>query len=145
MPSIRNIAVGLPVKDGCVLVLEGFDRVRELTFYRAIGGGIEFGETAAMALQREFREELDCDVDSVRLLGVVENIFEFEGTPGHEIAHVFEVTAASLSALPLDGELVVLDEGSPVRWVPIDALGPNSPPLFPEGAADYLLGSAALQ
>ena len=36
MPSIRNIAVGLPVRDGHVLVSESHDAVRDLVFFRAV-------------------------------------------------------------------------------------------------------------
>ena len=117
VPTIRNIAVGLPRKGEHVLALEGYDKVRGLNFYRAIGGGIEFGETAEAALRREFREELDCELDRVELLGVIENIFEYEGLPGHEIAHVFSVHSFRLSIVPLDAELHILDEGSLVRWI----------------------------
>jgi len=38
VPSIRNIAVGLPVRDGHVLVLHGRDPAKRETFTRAIGG-----------------------------------------------------------------------------------------------------------
>ena len=138
VPTIRNIAVGLPRKGEHVLAIEGSDMVRGLDFYRAVGGGIEFGETAEAALRREFHEELDCELDEVELLGVIENIFEYEGLPGHEIAHVFAVRSSGLSAVPLDAELHILDEGSPVRWIAISELRDGSRPLFPYGAADYL-------
>ena len=42
MPLIRNLAVGLPVHDGYVLVSGATDSVKGEAFYRAIGGGIEF-------------------------------------------------------------------------------------------------------
>jgi len=135
VPSIRNIAVGLPVRDGHVLVLDGADAVKGEAFHRALGGGIEFGETAEAALRREFVEELDVVLGSVRLLGVVENIFEYEGDAGHEIAHVFAVESADIDALSLDARLRVLDEGSPVRWVPVARM---DRPLYPEGVTELL-------
>lgn len=132
--SIRNIAVGLPVKDGHILVSESFDSVRALKFYRAIGGGIEFGERADQALRREFSEELDVTIDRCVLLGVIENIFQFEGRPGHEYAPVFAVESAELDQVPLDAELTVLDEGSPVRWIDTG----TDRPVFPAGVLDLL-------
>lgn len=134
MRTIRNLAVGVPARAGYVLVSESVDRVRDLRFHRAIGGGIEFGELAEEALRREFHEELAVELDHVELLGVLENRFTHEGVPGHEVIHVFAVRSATLDALPLDAELVVLDEGSPVRWVPVD----TPVPVFPEGILDLL-------
>ncbi len=134
MGTIRNIAVGLPVRDGHVLLSVGFDRVRQLGFHRAVGGGIEFGELAVEAVHREFREELDVAIEDAELLAVLENRFEFEGNPGHEVVHVFAVRSAALDAVPLDADLVVLDEGSPVRWVPLD----TDVPVFPSGVLDFL-------
>ena len=138
MAAIRNISVGLPVKDGHVLVMEGRDESAGLAFCRAIGGGIEFGERAAEALRREFLEELDVRVDAAELLGVRENLFTYEGRRGHEIAHIFAVESAEISALPLDAELRVLDEGSPVRWVPIAEILAGTRPLYPAGAPELL-------
>ncbi len=98
-----------------------------------IGGGIEFGETAEAALRREFAEELGVTLGSVELLEVVENIFEFEGgRPGHEIVHVFGVDSADIDAFPLDVQLRVLDEGSPVHWV---LSGGSDRPIYPAEAA----------
>lgn len=136
MPHIRNIAVGLPSKGHCMLVSEGLDTVRGLKFFRAIGGGIEFGESAETALRREFQEELGCQLQRVELLGVLENIFEYEGRSGHEVVHVFAVQSAALSSVPLDAELRVLDEGSLVRWVPVENLRGGQRPLFPAGSLE---------
>jgi len=138
MPAIRNIAVGLPVKDGHVLALEGHDHSRDLDFLRAIGGGIEFGETAAEALRREFMEELGVTLEDAQPLGVFENIFTYEGEPAHEIAHVFAVSCAELDAVPLDAVLHILDEGSPVRWVPLADVESGIRVLFPAGAPEGL-------
>lgn len=135
MPSIRNIAVGLPVRDRHVLVLDGMDRVKDAAFHRAIGGGIEFGETAEEAVRREFVEELGVALGRVELLDVVENIFTHEGRPGHEIAHVFAVESAEIDRIPLDARLHVLDQGSPIRWVPI---GAAPYPIYPDGIAELL-------
>ncbi|WP_136056060.1 NUDIX domain-containing protein [Microbacterium sp. K24] len=142
MSSIRNIAVGLPVKEGHLLALEGTDRSRGLEFLRAIGGGIEFGERAEEALHREFMEELGVRLEAVALLGVSENIFTYEGVPGHEICHIFTVESAEIDAVPLDAELHVLDEGSPVRWVPISDIRSGDRTLFPTGATELLVTSS---
>jgi hypothetical protein len=40
--------------------------------------------------------------------------------------------------VPLDAELHVLDEGSPVRWVPIERIRSGAIPLFPAGAPEAL-------
>lgn len=135
MPAIRNLAVGLPVRDGHVLVLHGADSAKREAFYRAIGGGIEFGETADVALRREFEEELAVSLGTVQLLGVLENIFEYENRPGHEIVHVFAVESADLDAIPLGAQLQVLDEGSPVEWNRISTI---DRPLYPTGALQML-------
>jgi len=139
MQLIRNLAVGLPVRDGYVLVLGATDSVKGEAFYRALGGGIEFGETAKVALRREFEEELGVALETVQLLGVLENIFEYEGRAGHEIVHVFAVTSKELDVIPIDAELHVLDEGSPVGWKRISNI---DRPLYPAGALQMVLNQA---
>lgn len=142
MQSIRNLAVGLPVRDGYVLVSGATDTVKREAFYRAIGGGIEFGETAEVALKREFEEELGVALESVQLLGVLENIFEYEGLAGHEIVHVFAVRSKEIDAIPIDAKLHVLDEGSPVGWELISNI---DRPLYPTGALQMVLNHAPAQ
>ena len=135
MPTIRNLAVGLPVRDGHVLVSDATDPTTGEASHRAVGGGIEFGERADVALRREFAEELGVVLATVQLLGVVENIFGYGGQPGHEIVHVFAVESEGFDAIALDATLRVLDEGSQVRWRRLSTL---DRPLYPAGTADLL-------
>ena len=142
MNRIRNIAVGLPVRDGHVLALLGSDHVRGIEFHRAIGGGIEFGETAEAAVHREFAEELDVSLESVRPLAVTENIFDSASGRGHEIVHVFAVDSAQLAALPADERIAVRDSHTTVGWYDLAALrggaGAGGIGVYPTGVLDLL-------
>ena len=60
--EIRPIVLGLAIKDNKLLVSEGFDNVKNQTFYRCLGGGIEFLEKSVDALKREFQEEINIDI-----------------------------------------------------------------------------------
>ena len=83
--QIRPLAVAVVRHKNKILAMEGYDSVKQETFYRLIGGGIEFGEKAEDTVVREFREELGLDIKITRFLGTSENIFTYEGKPGHEI------------------------------------------------------------
>ncbi|MEH7886085.1 NUDIX hydrolase [Bacillus sp. JJ1609] len=87
--QIRAIAICVFRKDDSILVCEGFDEVKQDYYYRPIGGGIEYGETSANALKREVLEEIGASITNVNFLGVVENIFTYNGDLGHEIVFVY--------------------------------------------------------
>lgn len=87
---IRPISICLMRRGEEILVSEAYDSVKELGFARPLGGGIDFGETSEAAAIREIREELGFDITDVKLLGIVENIFVYEGEPGHEIVFVYD-------------------------------------------------------
>jgi 8-oxo-dGTP pyrophosphatase MutT (NUDIX family) len=83
-------------------------------------------------------EELGFDVRPTSLLGVLENLFEFEGSTCHQIAHVYAVESRDIDALELDADLMVRDEGSPVRWYRRSELHAANPPLYPDGILQLL-------
>lgn len=89
--KIRPLALALIRNSaGKLLFHEGTDSVKNEKFYRPLGGGIEFGETGTAAIVREFKEEINRDIDVLKLAGVFENIFTYEGKPGHEIVLLYE-------------------------------------------------------
>ena len=73
--EIRPIALGLAIKDNKLLVSEGYDKVKKQTFYRCLGGGIEFLEKSEDTLKREFLEEINVNITVNDFLGISENIF----------------------------------------------------------------------
>ena len=91
---IRPLVVAVIRRKNNVLAVKGYDKSKNQCFYRLLGGGIEFGETAEDALRREFREELGVEITNLRRLEVVENIFIYENQAGHEIVFVYEAEFA---------------------------------------------------
>lgn len=134
---IRAIAVGILVRDGHVLLEEYAGDEAHGPFLRAPGGGIEFGETAAEAVCREWREELDAVVTDAVPLRTSENIFDAHGTRGHEIVHVFVVDAPTFS-LPVGERLAVSDSVTTVAWYPVATLESNRLPVYPPGIVDLV-------
>lgn len=88
---LRPIALAIIRRNDEILVSEGYDRVKAQTFFRPLGGGIEFGERGVEALRREMLEELGIEVDEPRYVGTLENIFVYEGRPGHELCLIYAV------------------------------------------------------
>lgn len=132
-PRVRGIVVGVLVADGHILAEEYRGRDDDDRFLRLPGGGIEFGETARDALDREFAEELGASIDEASLIGVTENIFDGHGKRGHEIVHAFRIRSATLEALPRTERLAVLDSDTTVGWYPVDAVRRGALPLYPPG------------
>lgn len=132
-PKVRNVVVGLVVKDGWVLAEEYPATADHDVFLRAPGGGLEFGERAADGIVRELDEELEADVSDARPLAVTENLFTLGRKRGHEIVHVFAVRSAKLEGLPRGERLAVLDSDTTVGWYRLSDLRAGGPPFYPDG------------
>ena len=90
--EIRPIVLGIARKENKILVGKGFDSKKDSTFYRCLGGGIEFLETSETALKREFKEELNIEIEVENFVGISENIFTFEGKNGHELILFYNIS-----------------------------------------------------
>lgn len=137
--EIRVLALGL-VRDGDrVFISEGYDPVKQQTFYRAMGGGIDFGETSHNALQREFQEEIQAELANIRYLGCLENLFVFNGRQGHEILFVYQCDFVDPKFYQL--EQLVFAEGKREKtalWVEISRFKSGELKLVPEQFFAYL-------
>ena len=144
--DVRAHVLGLPTRtregDREVLV-ERYTSGTE-PFYRPIGGGVEFGEWSEDAVVREFREETGYAVTPERFLGVSENVYEFAGTPGHEVSLVWAVAFEREG--PYDRERIRVEEGSGgerwATWHTPEALRTGPEPCYPVGVFD-LFGDQA--
>lgn len=133
------MAVCIVKHEGKLLAGIGQDSVMNKTFYRLLGGGIEFGEKAEEALKREFREELGTDLENVKFVTTLENIFTYEGERGHEIVMVFEGGLADKSLYDKQN-IQILDEkeGHVASWQRIEDYKSEKLILYPEGILSYL-------
>lgn len=139
---IRPLALCVFQRDDKIFVSRGFDSHKGETFYRPIGGRIEFGERGAETVAREVREEINAEVANITYLGALENIFTYEGKPRHEIIMIFDgcFTDPAMNqddvAVTGTDKGVVLYQGS---WKRLDFFrGDGAPPLYPAGLLDLL-------
>lgn len=134
--GIRPIVLGIAVRNGKVLASRGYDKVKGISFYRAIGGGIEFLEKSNEALKREFKEEIGADITVGDFLGVDENIFTFDGKKGHELIFLYYVTLDEK-----DYKEIYYEEGDqnfPIEWVDIDDIKSGKTIIYPTPVVKYL-------
>jgi 8-oxo-dGTP pyrophosphatase MutT (NUDIX family) len=137
--EIRVITLGL-IRDGeRIFVSEGYDPVKQTTFYRAMGGGVEFGETSLEGLKREFQEEIQAELTNIRYLGCLENIFTFNGKPGHEIIQLYECGFAHPKFSQLDSlEFAEGKRKKKAIWIEISRCKSGELRLVPEEFLKYL-------
>lgn len=121
--------------------MEGHDSVKGESFFRPLGGGIEFGETGAEAVAREFLEEISTDLHDVRYLATIENIFVFQGEPKHELVLLYDGRLSDdrlyeselIEGYEADGELIR------AYWKTLDEFAAGATPLYPAGLLELLL------
>jgi 8-oxo-dGTP pyrophosphatase MutT (NUDIX family) len=143
---VRPIALAViqRKRDGALLVFEGYDPHSEKTFYRPLGGTIEFGEAGIQTVQRELYEETGLRLQDVHYVATVENIFTYNGQTGHEIVLLYRAHLSDAVAQVYEQEEIPVVEDSgqryTARWMPLNRFGPGGPPLYPTGLLELLRG-----
>ena len=134
--EIRPIALGLAIKNGKVLVSEGYDKFKKQTFYRCLGGGIEFLEKSDEALKREFMEELNINISVKNFLGFTENIFNFEGKDAHELVFMYSI---DIKNCDYKDEYQIIDEPNNIaKWIDINKFKSEDLIIYPKEIIKYL-------
>lgn len=135
--EIRPIVLGLAIKNNKLLVSEGYDHSKKQTFYRCLGGGIEFLEKSTVALKREFLEEININIIIKNFLGITENIFTYEGKNAHELVMYYNIDI--LDEDYKEKYIVNDDNGqSKAIWIGIDEFKNGNKILYPKEVFKYL-------
>jgi ADP-ribose pyrophosphatase YjhB (NUDIX family) len=126
---------GVAIQNGRILL----DRNSRNNYWVLPGGHPEMMEPMAVALRREVHEEIDADVEVVRLLWIMENFFH-KGKDIHELSFYFlmEIDPDS-HLLKSDGPFYGQehDHRLTFQWFPLDEMVLGSLPLYP----GYLAGA----
>jgi 8-oxo-dGTP diphosphatase len=130
---IRPRACGLIVKGGRLLLVKINAPTRPEPFWMPPGGGIDFGERAAAAAEREILEETGLSVKSGQLVFVSEYISD----KWHALEYYFRCELISGKArLGRDPEISdsaqMLED---IRWMDVSTI--KSSAVFPEFIRDY--------
>lgn len=135
--SIRPVALGLLIRDGKLLVMRGYDEKKDNYFYRCLGGGIEYGEKSDEALRREFKEEIDLEIDIKKFLGIEENIFTYNGKLGHEIVFYYDI---DIKDEDFRDEYKMVEDGKDdiAIWMDIEDFKSKKEILYPDNIFRYL-------
>ena len=130
---IRVIAICLFRRGEEILVTEGLDTSCNRRYARPLGGGVELGETSEQTIAREIREEIGSEVRDLKLLGVLENLFELEGQQRHEVVFVYDGRFEDNSLYEM-AEIPLLDGGwmTGAIWRPLHWFDEQCP-LVPVG------------
>lgn len=142
-PRIRPLALCVFRRGNLIFVAEGYDARKQQRFFRPIGGGIEFGEPAIDTVRREVLEEINAPVRDLRYIGTLENIFLYEGEPGHEICLIFDGAFVEPERNADDYEVQGTDDGDMLfiaSWKPLDFFRDGHAPLYPTGLLELLDG-----
>ena len=143
LTAIRPIAICIFSDRDRILVLQGHDHIKNETFYRPIGGGVKFTEQSSDTIIREIREEINNTAVALKLLGVMESIFEYEGKQSHEIVFVYDGRLEDRSVYEKEVIHATESKGTPlmVLWKQLadfDTTSPQPDVLYPDGLMDLL-------
>lgn len=110
---------------------------REESFYRFPGGSMEFGETAAEAIERELLEEFDLGVHVGRLAVMNESLVEYDGKQRHDCTIIHWCSMKDEQEVP-DILWHKEREGIKLLWKTTEEM--CGKPVYPEGILEILQG-----
>jgi 8-oxo-dGTP pyrophosphatase MutT (NUDIX family) len=142
-PTIRPKAICI-IRNGSKLLLEYSKWPTERdVFYIPLGGQIKYGEYGEETIQREIIEEIGAEVENVRFLGMIENIFKVKDDIGQEIVLVYEADFVDKKYYDIEcieGLEREIEPPLPIftYWKTISEIEDEGVPLYPERLKELL-------
>ena len=136
---VRPIAICVFWRGDELFLAEGYDSVKKETFYRPLGGAVEFGERGRDCIIRELREEMGAEIKDIAHVDTIENIFTYNGEAGHEIVLVYQASFVDHHFYEVES-FKLKDNGGwfVAAWKPIDHFRKENAPLYPDGLLSLL-------
>jgi ADP-ribose pyrophosphatase YjhB (NUDIX family) len=137
---LRLRGAGLWVVDGHILM----ESTRGHDLWGVVGGGVEAGESADQACEREFREEVGVDVRCQRLAIVADIVIGLGDTLHREFCFYFAVAPVrDVIGIP---RIASQELGLEFAWIPLAELGRVAlvPPTLDVLIPRALVGDTAL-
>lgn len=93
-------------------------------FTKFPGGGLEFKEGIEDCLHREFKEELDIEIENLKLYHINENFIESAFNPQHQIISIYySCSSKQIDSIPIAEEKFAFHgEDQIFRWIGIDQI-----------------------
>ena len=110
--------------------------------YAFPGGHVEFGETNAETLVREFKEEISADVSVGDLKWVAEIFFPWGDKPCHQICLYYDIALKNEKQISFDdffiGDEHIDGRSFPIEfhWIPLDKL--DDIEVYPANVAELM-------
>lgn len=142
--SYRREYFGFSYRVAAVIISNGKALLQRFNGeYAFIGGQVTENETAADALKREFREELNTEIEIDVMCAVGETFFEWDNVPYHQVGLYFKAHLSKDSAIPKDGIFSGFDEYDNKRvslefcWIPLSEL--ENIALYPKEIIPHII------
>ncbi|MBX2835473.1 MAG: NUDIX domain-containing protein [Gammaproteobacteria bacterium] len=138
--TVQVKVIGVCIEKSRILVMEIYTDNKQLKGVRPLGGVVEFGETREQALMREFDEELGAAIELVGNWRGFENIYDHEGSIGHEYIFAIGIRLLDKELYSTPARVFSEDSGSLTRakWIEVAKLKSAEINLFPPELVDYL-------
>ena len=135
--EIRPIVLGMVKNGNKLLVSKGYDESKNQEFDRCLAGGIQFLEKSKDALKREFKEEINIEIEIGKFLGISENIFNYRGKDAHELILFYN---AYIKDKDYKEKYNLVDDDSETEaiWVDINKFKNKELILYPKQIFEYL-------
>ena len=134
---IRPLALAA-IRHGSRVLVQDYAATGGGPGYRPLGGAVDRGERAEDAVVREIQEELGAEIQNVRLLGVLENIFRKNDAEWHEIVFMFEAKFVDASLEAAERLVGMEADGDRIEAIWLDVSKPPDLPLYPDGLLELL-------
>ena len=86
-------------------------------FYAIPGGRIKIGEDSTSAIKREILEEIGVNIKVNKMIGLVENFFEYDGKKCHEVMIVFSSSFDEDSKIYNQDIIKVIDKNGEINLI----------------------------